>query len=815
MRIEQTNWTMNKGWEPNAPGRAGLKAQLVFIFGAISLVKEQLYFDEIKSAYPNAHFMGCSASGEVYGVQVLDDSLVVTAIEFESTTVKGGIVKLSETGYDSRLMGCKLAQLLEKEGLVHVFVLSDGLKINGSDLARGFNETLPEGVGVTGGLAGDGSLFKETYVFWDGPPQQEAVVVLGFYGSNLKVGYGSLGGWEPFGPQRLITKSSGNVLYELDGKSALELYKLYLGDHLGEHAKDLSAFWWLFFPLSIIAGEDRLIRTIMSVNEEDQSMTFAGDLQEGVYTQFMRATVDRLVSGAVGAAKTSCEAIGSKPELALLVSCTARKQILKQRIEDEVEGVRDTVGEGVVLAGFYSYGEFAPFKKGAKCKFHNQTMTITALSEIETRNEHQALFVESLHPLLKRQIERHLGGHDNLSPDWQCLLKAVNDAYLQNDFDRQVLERSMELSSAELIQSIAQLNAVLDNMADGLLVTDVNNRIIKVNPSMLNMFGMTYDTILGKQCEDVFNQEIVKLSLDSLAYPDRMSTCEVRLAENKIGKALAASITKGRESVGGVDIGSIILVRDVTIEKEIDQMKTNFISMVSHELRTPLTCIYGFAAIIKQRLEETVFPQTASDKKTERIIKQIARNMDIMIAEGERLANLINDILDISKMEAGRMEWKMKSVSVAEIVEQAVAATAALFDQKGLRLIKDIEDDLPLVTGEKDRLVQVVINLLSNAVKFTNKGVVTCRVKKNEGGITVHVIDTGIGIAPEDLGKVFEPFKQVGDTLTCKPQGTGLGLPICEQIVMAHGGRIGVESEPGKGSTFSFTLPIAGLCRQA
>lgn len=415
----------------------------------------------------------------------------------------------------------------------------------------------------------------------------------------------------------------------------------------------------------------------------------------------------------------------------------------------------------------------------------------------------------NLHPLLKRQMIRHLGGLEQLSDDWQRFIEAVNDAYLQNDFDRQVLERSMELSSAELLQINAQLNAVLDNMADGLLVTDVTNRIIKVNPAMLNMFDMTYGMILGKQCGDVFGEDIVKLSADSLAHPNRVATCEVILAENRIGKALAASITKNKESVGGVDIGSIILVRDVTIEKEIDQMKTSFISMVSHELRTPLTSIYGFAVIIKQRLEKTVFPQIKSpDRKMEQVLKQVARNLEIIIAEGERLTDLINDILDISKMEAGRMEWNMESVLVAEVVGQAVAATTALFDRKGLQLVKEIEYGLPLVTGEKDRLVQVIINLLSNAVKFTDQGTVTCRAEKIGNEIRVCVIDTGIGIAPEDLDNVFEPFKQVGDTLTGKPRGTGLGLSICEQIIKVHGGRIWVESEPGVGSTFSFTLPV-------
>jgi hypothetical protein len=263
--------------------------------------------------------------------------------------------------------------------LVHVFVLSDGLHVNGSELVAGLVSHLPPQVAVTGGLSGDGARFGETLVLADRAPCENVVAALGFYGDRLHVGYGSLGGWDAFGPERLITRSAGNVLYELDGTSALGLYKTYLGDY----ARDLPSSG-LLFPLSVRASESKIpvVRTILSVDEATQSMTFAGDMQEGAYARFMKANFDRLVVGAKGAAMTSYEAIGSSsPELAVLISCVGRKLVLKQRTEEEVEGVRNVLGEHTVLTGFYSYGEISPFTPGARCELHNQTMTITTFAE--------------------------------------------------------------------------------------------------------------------------------------------------------------------------------------------------------------------------------------------------------------------------------------------------------------------------------------------------------------------------------------------------------------------------------------------------
>jgi len=242
--------------------------------------------------------------------------------------------------------------------------------------------------------------------------------------------------------------------------------------------------------------------------------------------------------------------------------------------------------------------------------------------------------------------------------------------------------------------------------------------------------------------------------------------------------------------------------------KELDQLKSDFLSTVSHELRTPMTSIVGFAKLVKKKLEEVVFPNAAADDKTARAISQARGNIDIIVNESERLTLLINDVLDSAKLEAGKSEWHFAPLVPARLIERAVAVTAALAEQKGLTLSWEAEPDLPEVTGDENRLLQVLINLISNAVKFTDHGHITLSAARQGQFIVFGIQDTGIGIAGESLDKVFDKFRQIGDTLTDKPQGTGLGLSICQQIVKSHGGRIWAESELGRGSIFRFTIPL-------
>jgi signal transduction histidine kinase/DNA-binding response OmpR family regulator len=249
--------------------------------------------------------------------------------------------------------------------------------------------------------------------------------------------------------------------------------------------------------------------------------------------------------------------------------------------------------------------------------------------------------------------------------------------------------------------------------------------------------------------------------------------------------------------------------------EEADAAKSSFLSTVSHELRTPLTSVLGFAKIIRRRLEDRLFPLIPEgDRKIQQAKQQVLDNLGVVVNEGERLTKLIDDVLDLAKIEAGKFTWNMSQVSMGDIIERATAATSSLFEAKRLSLVTDVEPGLPTITGDRDRLIQVVINLVSNAVKFTDAGSITCSVHRRESELVVSVKDSGIGIALTDQPKVFEKFKQVGDTLTDKPKGTGLGLPICKEIVEYHGGRIWVESEPGQGSTFLFTLPILGSSAQ-
>ncbi|MEH2069867.1 MAG: PAS domain S-box protein [Nostoc sp.] len=376
----------------------------------------------------------------------------------------------------------------------------------------------------------------------------------------------------------------------------------------------------------------------------------------------------------------------------------------------------------------------------------------------------------------------------------------------------QQLEAKVTERTAALENTLAEaqgLNAILDNLADGLLVTDTTGQITHFNPAFLAMYGLTADTLKGHYRKLPISG-LADLVEKTQSHPSEVLAAEVTLVKERIGQAVAAAIFKrGSGNEPAACFGSALLIRDVTVEKEIDKMKTDFISTVSHELRTPLTSVLGFASIIKEKLESDVFPMlTGEDRKLQKTIKRVGDNLNIIVSEAERLTSLINDVLDIAKMEAGKVEWQMQPLDPTELLDWATTSTAALFETNGLELITEIEPGLPEVVGDRNRLLQVLINLISNAIKFTQSGSITCCIKQENDALCFSIIDTGVGIAPEDQPKVFEKFRQVGDTLTDKPKGTGLGLPICKQIVEHHGGRIWVESQSGKGSMFSFIIPI-------
>jgi hypothetical protein len=377
VKANRSVWSQPSGWTHEAGGAAASDVDLALVFGSTAPMIEARLSD-IRARYPNAYVCGGTTAGEIVGKEVRDDSVVVTAIKLERSEVRAAEVTIDNAG-DSLAAGRQLASAIPHAGLVHTFVLSDGLAINGTDFVRGLSSALPARVAITGGRSGDGERFGHTFVCAGDSVAERRSVMVGFYGDRLRVGYSAMGGWDPFGPERLVTRASGNVVFELDGRSALELYKRYLG----EHAKNLPTSG-LLFPLTVrdpLTGES-VTRAVVGIDEGAQSMVFAGDVPEGSFVRLMHANFDRLVDGACAAGRASQEMLGVPAELGILISCVGRKQLLKQRVEEEVEGVIEALDPTTHTAGFYAYGELSPTAPGTHCTLQNQSMSVTLFSEI-------------------------------------------------------------------------------------------------------------------------------------------------------------------------------------------------------------------------------------------------------------------------------------------------------------------------------------------------------------------------------------------------------------------------------------------------
>jgi hypothetical protein len=372
MRAMQSIWTSAKGWDGDARNDG---AALVLAFGASSTVAGKGW-QQLRQRHPSAILLGCTTGGEIHGSDVLDESLCATAITFDSTTIAAAEADVAQGSFEA---GHGIGRDLARPGLRALFVLSDGTRTNGSVLVAGLRQAVGPDVVLAGGLAGDGPNFGTTYVGLNGAPTPGKVAAIGFYGDKLKVGHGSAGGWDVFGPERRITKAHANVLYELDGKPALDLYKRYLGPDAAELPGSA-----LLFPLRIYPAEkphQAIVRTVVGIDEKARTMTFAGDMPEGHCAQLMRGNFDRLIQGAAHAAEQA-QGKAEGERVALLVSCIGRKLLLGQRIREEVEAVQNVLGRSTHLAGFYSYGEVSPHEVTGSAELHNQTMTITTLSEM-------------------------------------------------------------------------------------------------------------------------------------------------------------------------------------------------------------------------------------------------------------------------------------------------------------------------------------------------------------------------------------------------------------------------------------------------
>jgi hypothetical protein len=370
----------NDQWSKPLPVEMDSESTLLLIYFASKFYNHPVW-KSIKSAFPKAKIMGCSGAGEVKHNEISDDEIIVTGIKFAKTALQLSTISQIK-GKSSDQVGKELVASLSKDNLKGLYLLSDGLSVNGTALIKGIREILGNHIHLSGGLAGDGAQFKNTYVLVDAVPTENAVTAVAFYGEHVQIKASADGGWLPFGVERKITKSEANILYELDGKPALELYKQFLG----EQAKKLPASA-LLFPIYLKSGlqsENRhAVRTILAVDEEKQSMTFAGDVPEGTSIQLMRAGHENLIEAAKNVSNLNKNILNANlPTVSLIVSCVGRRLVLGESTENEVEMVLEQLPKNTVQTGFYSYGEIAPGKSGF-CDLHNQTMTVTLIQEKE------------------------------------------------------------------------------------------------------------------------------------------------------------------------------------------------------------------------------------------------------------------------------------------------------------------------------------------------------------------------------------------------------------------------------------------------
>jgi hypothetical protein len=361
-----------------SPTFSASNAQLVLVFGERMCLEDVRPYEYLRTLYPIADIVINSTSGEIYRDSVYSGTIISTAVEFEKTGVRTTKVDI-ENHFQSSEAGEKIAQSLQADDLKAILIISDGGRVNGTELITALNTKTENKIPISGGLAGDEARFEKTLVGLNDNPEEGKIVGIGLYGDTIKVGHGTMGGWDVFGPEREVTSSEYNVLYKIGDKAALDLYKEYLG----KYADKLPGAA-LLFPLSMRATADSepVVRTILSIDETTKSMTFAGSLPEGALVRFMKANFDRLVDASAKAAQNAVKTFANPPELALLVSCVGRKLVLGQRTEEEVEAARDIFGPKPTITGFYSYGEISPLNPTSHCELHNQTMTITTLFEI-------------------------------------------------------------------------------------------------------------------------------------------------------------------------------------------------------------------------------------------------------------------------------------------------------------------------------------------------------------------------------------------------------------------------------------------------
>jgi len=377
MRVIQAYKKKDKEWHYLAD-KTIFTNPLVLVFANRLLLEDKDILADIRLEFPYADIVFASTAGEIFSIEVLEDTVTVIAMEFEKSSFVVKTDNIFNHDKNTRQLGAALAKQMPAEGLKHLFVLSEGSFVSGTSLIKGLESELDENVALTGGLCGDDVRYAKTLTSYKEDPKEGEIVLIGFYGESLEVTFASVGGWLAFGPERIITRSEGSTLYEIDGQSSLGLYKKYLGDKSVEFTKSA-----LLYPLNVIApGKTHaVVRAVVATDVENDAMIFADEVPQDSRVQLIMVSPDGIAQGAYTASTLAMQNRVAKPQVALVISCIGRKVVMNQRVEEEIELVREVLGDGVAIGGFYSYGEIAPFHDTQSSELHNQTMTLTLISE--------------------------------------------------------------------------------------------------------------------------------------------------------------------------------------------------------------------------------------------------------------------------------------------------------------------------------------------------------------------------------------------------------------------------------------------------
>jgi NtrC-family two-component system sensor histidine kinase KinB len=349
----------------------------------------------------------------------------------------------------------------------------------------------------------------------------------------------------------------------------------------------------------------------------------------------------------------------------------------------------------------------------------------------------------------------------------------------------------------KVLEDKKETEAVIRSIAEGLVVVDAQGKVIMMNPAAERLLGVSRKDKIGKPISENLKDEQLVSIVKGTGEKEQDREIELVSQKDETKKILRAS-SAVIENENGQTVGMVSMLSDITKQKELDRMKSNFVANVSHELRTPLVAMEKSVSLI---LSKTAGPLTENQ---EQFLSIAERNL-------KRLSLLINDLLDLSKLEAGKMEVKRQVASIRKVIDDSLQTLENWAKTKSIILEKEIQEGLPEVNLDPDRIIQVLTNLVGNAIKFTPaNGTITvaAQLHKDKDELEVSVKDSGIGIAAENLDKVFNKFYQVGERASTDISGTGIGLSICKEIVELHGGKIWVESEKGSGAKFTFTLPI-------